>query len=148
MLVEIVRFVPTKVGMSEYISANQPILNNNPNSNNNIPNLNNAASFGSRSFQDEGNVNQTLKKHLGPEFLSERAGPGGKKVPYLEGIRYRFFVLSRCSSLPKCQGTNGCPFIISPASFTGWKVMENANHVFQFNGKIYLQFSSYLSSFL
>lgn len=78
--------------MSEYISANQPILNNI--NNNNIPNLNNVASFGSRSFQDEGNINQTLKKHLGPEFLSERAGPGGKKVPYLEGIEYRCSVLS------------------------------------------------------
>lgn len=57
-------------------------LQNNSNNNSKIINF----SFGNRSFQDEASINHTLSKHLGPEFLSERAGPGGKKVPYLEGI--------------------------------------------------------------
>lgn len=41
--------------------------------------------YGIRSFPDESTLNGNLKKQLGPEFLSERAGPGGMKVPYIEG---------------------------------------------------------------
>ncbi|KAJ3307479.1 DNA repair protein rad52 [Kappamyces sp. JEL0829] len=45
--------------------------------------------FGTSPFpQDkEQEIKELLSKKLGPEFLAERAGPGGKKVPYLEGWR-------------------------------------------------------------
>jgi recombination DNA repair RAD52 pathway protein len=41
--------------------------------------------FGSTPFSNNQKLSDTLNKKLGPEFLSERAGPGGKKVHYLEG---------------------------------------------------------------
>ena len=47
--------------------------------------LDNIPQFGNRPFTQD--LSTTLKAHLGPEFLSERAGPGGRKVPYLEGIQ-------------------------------------------------------------
>ena len=47
--------------------------------------LDNIPQFGNRPFTQD--LTTTLKAHLGPEFLSERAGPGGRKVPYLEGIQ-------------------------------------------------------------
>ena len=77
---------------------------NQSSTNHNIP------PFGNRPFQNSSTLSNTLKSHLGPEFLSERAGPGGRKVPYLEGTFIMRFNLK------------------------GWRVVENANDIFQFNG--------------
>ena len=41
--------------------------------------------FGSVNFDE--NQGALLNQKLGPEYMSDRAGPGGKKVQYIEGWR-------------------------------------------------------------
>ncbi|KAI9101119.1 DNA repair and recombination protein rad22 [Phlyctochytrium arcticum] len=46
-----------------------------------------ASNFGAQNFgnPDEQTIAHKLSQQLGPEFISQRAGPGGSKVSYLEG---------------------------------------------------------------
>ncbi|KAJ3071376.1 Cell death protease, partial [Podochytrium sp. JEL0797] len=48
-----------------------------------------ASGFGQRPFADaeRSRISSTLRKAVGPEYLSQRAGPGGSKLLYISGNR-------------------------------------------------------------
>ncbi|ORY48045.1 recombination protein Rad52 [Rhizoclosmatium globosum] len=45
--------------------------------------------FGQRPFsaEERAHISSTLRKAVGPEYLSQRAGPGGSKLVYISGSR-------------------------------------------------------------